>query len=120
MLKEKHEQKYFVEYCKLNNIICVHIPNGMYLGNISYKAAYMNMLKSNGLQPGFPDLLVLIQNKKYQMLFLEFKKAKGGKASEKQKNWIEWLNNNGYCAYIVNGCNDAVNVLKKFINNELT
>lgn len=119
MLKEKYEQKYFVEYCKLNGIKCVHIPNGMYLGNISYKAAYINMLKSQGMQKGFPDLMILCKNKKHEILFIEFKKSKGGKASNEQKEWIGWLNKNGYCAYIANGCTDAVNILKKYQNNEI-
>ena len=119
MLKEKDEQKYFVEYCKLNGIKCVHIPNGTYLGNLSYKNAYINMLKSMGMQPGFPDLMVLHKNKKHHILFLEFKKAKGGKPSAKQIEWIEWLNKHRYCARIVNGCTDAVNVLKMYINNEI-
>lgn len=119
MLKEKDEQKYFVEYCKLNNINCVHIPNGTYLGKLSYKNAYINMLKSMGMQPGFPDLLVLCKNKKYQLLFLEFKKSKGGKTSEKQEEWIKWLNKHGYCAKVVNGCTDAVNILKMYLANKL-
>lgn len=119
MLKEKDEQKYFVEYCKLNNINCVHIPNGVYLGHLSYKAAYINMLKGLGMQKGFPDLMVLCKNKKYQMLFIEFKKTKGGVVSKGQKDWIEWLNNNGYCAKVAKGCTDAVNILKQYLANEL-
>lgn len=119
MLKEKEEQKYFVEYCKLNNIKCVHIPNGMYLGHLSYKAAYVNMLKSQGMQSGFPDLIVLCKNDKYHLLFLEFKKTKGGHVSDKQKEWIEWLNNHGYCAKVVKGCTDAVNILKLYLANKI-
>ena len=77
------------------------------------------MLKGLGMQTGFPDLIVLCKNKKYDILFLEFKKTKGGIASDKQKQWIEWLNSHGYCAYIVKGCTDAVNILKLYLNNKL-
>ena len=117
MLKEKNEQALFVRYCDLKGINCVHIPNGMPLGGIKNKYAYINMLKSQGMRVGFPDLIVFAKNKKYDMLFLEFKREKLGKLSQKQKDWINWLNENGYYARSVKGNKEAVQVLEDYLKD---
>lgn len=114
MLKEKNEQALFCRYCDLKGIVCVHIPNGFPIGGVN-KFAYMNMMKAQGFKSGFPDLIVFAKNKKYNMLFLEFKREKKGVVSQKQKDWIEWLNNNGYFAKVVKGNREAVEVLEQYL-----
>lgn len=114
MLKEKSEQALFCRYCDLKGIVCVHIPNGFPIGGVN-KFAYMNMMKAQGFKSGFPDLIVFAKNKKYNMLFLEFKREKKGVVSQKQKDWIEWLNNNGYFAKVVKGNREAVEVLEQYL-----
>ena len=113
MLKEKSEQALFCRYCDLKGIVCVHIPNGFPIGGVN-KIAYMNMMKAQGFKSGFPDLIVFAKNKKYNMLFLEFKREKKGVVSQKQKDWIEWLNN-GYFAKVVKGNREAVEVLEQYL-----
>lgn len=117
MLKEANEQELFVRYCDLKGIVCVHIPNGFPLGGLRNKFAYINSLKRQGYKAGFVDLLVFAKNSKYQLLFLEFKREKSGRVSEKQKDWIAWLNNNGYFARVVKGNVEAVEVLEKYLRN---
>lgn len=117
MLKEANEQELFVRYCDLKGIVCVHIPNGFPLGGLRNKFAYINALKRQGFKAGFPDLIVFAKNETHNMLFLEFKREKSGKVSEKQKDWIEWLNNNGYFARVVKGNVEAVEVLENFLRN---
>lgn len=114
MLKEKSEQTLFCRYCDLKGIVCVHIPNGFPIGGVN-KFAYMNMMKAQGFKSGFPDLMVFAKNSKYNMLFLEFKREKKGVVSQKQKDWIEWLNNNGYFAKVVKGNSEAVEVLEQYL-----
>lgn len=118
MLKERYEQELFVRYCELKGIVCVHIPNGFPLGGIRNKYAYINMLKAQGFKSGFPDLIVFAKNKKYNMLFLEFKREKGGVVSKAQKNWIQWLNGNGYYACSVKGNVEAIKVLENYLQNK--
>lgn len=117
MLKEASEQELFVRYCDLKGIVCVHIPNGFPLGGLRNKFAYINALKRQGYKAGFPDLIVFAKNETYNMLFLEFKREKSGRISEKQRDWIEWLNNNGYFARVVKGNVEAVEVLEKYLRN---
>ena len=114
-LLEKDEQKNFVAFCEVNNITCVHIPNGFYMGKMRNRFGYINSLKKQGFKNGFPDLIVLVQNKKHSELFLEFKKARGGVISPEQKKWLEWLNNNGYYARVARGCDDAIRILKEYL-----
>ena len=117
MLKEKNEQELFVRYCDLKGIVCVHIPNGFPLGNLRNKYAYINAIKRQGYKSGFPDLMVFAKNSKHSIFFLEFKREKGGRLSENQKDWIEWLNNNGYYARCVKGCQEAINILEEYIRS---
>lgn len=117
MLKEKNEQELFVRYCDLKGIICVHIPNGFPLGGLKNKFAYINSIKAQGYKSGFPDLIVFAKNAKYNAFFLEFKREKGGVVSKNQKDWIKWLNDNGYYAKVVKGNIEAVEVLEKYLRN---
>ena len=115
MLKEKSEQEIFVRYCELKGIECVHIPNGFPLGGLHNKFAYINSIKRQGYKAGFPDLMIFAKNTKHNIFFLEFKREKGGRLSEKQKDWIEWLNHNGYFARCVKGSQDAINLLEEYL-----
>lgn len=115
MLKECHEQELFVRYCDLKGIVCVHIPNGFPIGGVRNKFAYMNMMKAQGFKSGFPDLMVFAKNSKYNMLFLEFKREKGGKLSPQQQKWLNWLNDNGYYARKANGCKEAIQILEEYL-----
>lgn len=117
MLKEKNEVALFVRYCDLQNILCVHVPNEFPLGGLRNKFAYINMLKSQGYKKGFPDLIVFAKNEKHDILFLEFKREKGGTVSKDQKNWIEWLQTAGYYAKVVKGNKEAVEVLNNYLKN---
>ena len=117
MLKEKNEQALFCRYCELKGIVCVHVPNGFPLGGVKNKFAYINMLKAQGYKNGFPDLIVFAKNKTHNMLFLEFKREKKGVVSSSQKDWIEWLNTNGYYARVVKGNIEAVEVLDRYLKN---
>ena len=117
MLKEKSEQELFVRYCDLKGIVCVHIPNGFPLGGLRNKFAYINAIKRQGYKTGFVDLMVFAKNSKYQLLFLEFKREKGGKLSPQQDKWLNWLNDNGYYARCVKGNAEAVEVLESYLRN---
>lgn len=115
MLKEKSEQELFCRYCGLKGIVCVHIPNGFPLGGLRNKFAYINAIKRQGYKTGFPDLMVFAKNTMHDILFLEFKREKQGRLTEGQKDWISWLNNNGYFARCVKGNIEAVKVLEDYL-----
>lgn len=115
MLKEKTEQEIFVRYCELKRITCVFIANGFPLCGVKNKFAYVNSLKAQGYRTGFPDLMVLAKNSKSEVLFIEFKRIKGGRLSESQVKWQAKLNELGYDSYVAKGSEEAIEILEEWL-----
>lgn len=113
---EKIEQENFVNYCNQRNIICCCIPNGVAVRGKN-KFAYINSLKKTGYRVGIPDLFILAKNKSKtkDILFIEMKRQKGGTVRTEQKEWLGWLNENGYPAYIAKGCDEAITILNDYL-----
>jgi len=65
-------------------------------------------LKAQGLTAGIPDLFLAIPSGIYSGMYIEVKKP-GGKATKKQKAWIDYLNGVGYFAVIHDDAQKAVN-----------
>lgn len=51
-------------------------------------------LKASGMRPGFPDLVLLMPSGEWAWLAMEFK-SKGGRLSESQKRYAEYLPKRG-------------------------
>lgn len=118
MLKEKDEQSIFVKYCELKHIPVVHVPNGVKIaGGLKNKYAYINSLKTQGLKKGFPDIIVLAKNSKNEVLFMEFKREKGGVLSEEQKKWQFELRSMGYATCVVKGADEAIKRLHEYLRD---
>lgn len=104
-MKSEHlEQSEFVSWFKKNywpEHRIFAIPNG---GHRSKSQAMA--LKCEGVCPGVPDLMIPSLK-----VFIEMKREKGGVLSKEQKEWIEYLNKNGYIVKVCNGCEEA----KQFI-----
>jgi len=77
------------------------IPNG----GLRSKSQAMN-LKVEGVVPGIPDLFIPAWR-----VWVEMKKAKGGKLSQKQQLMIKYLQGVGYCVIVGHGAEDAINQL---------
>lgn len=90
--------------------LCIHIPNE---GKRS--AANGAKLKRMGLRPGAPDVFLPVSNGKYNNLFIEMKRTKGGKVSAAQKRFIEDLNKYGNLAVVCNGWEEAVKVICDYL-----
>lgn len=117
---EKQEQINFVDFCKSRNITVISTQNGFKMPKNTFNwAAYSNSLKRQGLAAGFPDLIVLARNKSqtHEVLFIEMKRVKGGRISPEQKEWIQRLDNDGYCVGVAKGCDSAVMILEKYLES---
>ncbi len=86
-----------------------HVPNGGSRNEI--EAAN---LKRQGVKAGVPDLALPVARNGYHGLYIEMKFGKN-KASEKQKWWIEQLQEQGYKAVICYGAEEAIETLKAYI-----
>jgi len=108
---EENEQRTVVEYLRLKNIKFSNIPNSTFTTSWNQKRKNKEM----GLNPGLPDLLIILPN---LLLFIEMKRIKGGTVSEYQKEWIEELNKiNGVKAIVCKGADDAINKIETLIKN---
>jgi len=77
------------------------IPNG----GLRSKSQAMN-LKVEGVVPGIPDLFIPAWR-----VWVEMKKAKGGKLSQEQQLMIKYLQSVNYCVIVGHGAEDAINQL---------
>ena len=98
-LTEHEEQRTFVSWFRqtYEGVRIFAIPNG---GKRSPSEALR--LKVEGVSAGVPDLFI-----PEWMVWVEFKKAKGGKVSPEQKDWHEYLKKIGHCVIVAYGCEDG-------------
>ena len=114
---EKDEQKEFIKYLRKKRLIYASISNENILSylNRNVAARVMKELKAMGLQPAFPDLMVMLPTK---MIFVEMKRIKRSRTSDEQKIWNKVLDALPYAsAYICKGCDEATNVIEKELGN---
>lgn len=82
------------------------IPNGG-----ARSKATAARLKSEGVSSGVPDLFIPAWR-----LWVEMKRSKGGKLSQEQKNWIEYLESVENYVIVGKGANDACFQIQSFFN----
>lgn len=92
---------------------CYHVPNGG-----SRHAAEAVHLKAQGVKPGVPDICLPVARGGYHGLYIELKRAKGGRLSEAQQRWLDALNEQGYRAVVCNGCDEAITIISEYIAGE--
>lgn len=67
----------------------------------------MQRLKAEGLAPGFPDLGWAAARGGFTGLHVELKREIGGKVSETQQDWIDYLRSVGRCVFVAEGAEQA-------------
>lgn len=60
-----------------------------------------------GMKPGVPDIFLPLARGKYHGLFIELKQKHGGRLSPEQKEWQRALLEEGYCATVCKGFDEA-------------
>ncbi len=65
--------------------------------------------KAQGLEPGYPDISWDLPRGVYHGLRIEMKRqnAKSSDVGKDQWRWLEWMAQNGYCAMVCRGCEEA-------------
>ena len=112
---ESDEQVAFVDYLTAKGFVFNSTPNGMFLGDNDAKFAYMEKMKSEGLNPGFPDLTIFANNGRHPCLYLEMKRQEGGKLSLEQEWWIDFLDKRGDAVAVAKGCEKAIKILDNYL-----
>jgi hypothetical protein len=103
---ETDEQKTFVQYLRLRGIKHSKLAQETYTKSYRQKAKN----KAEGLVPGIPDMLLIIEN---HLIFIEMKRKKGSSLSDSQRQWIKDLNNcNGVGAFVCYGAEEAIHTVE--------
>lgn len=78
------------------------VPNGGH----RHKAVAAK-LQAEGVESGVPDLCLPVPTERYHGLWIELKRTKGGRVSQEQQWWLDWLNELGYRAVVCRGWQEA-------------
>ena len=72
-------------------------------------------LKAEGVRAGIPDLFLAVPRHEAHGLFVEMKKAKGGRVSEKQSAVMEMLAEQGYTWAVCHGWTEAKRAIESYL-----
>jgi len=97
--------KRYPELCLLHAI-----PNG----GFRHKAT-AGRLKAEGVKAGVPDVCLPVPRGGYHGLYVELKRQKGSKTSEKQETWLDALSKQGYCATVCKGWHEASETILQYL-----
>lgn len=97
---EHEEQRNFIQWFrrKYPLVRIFAVPNGG-----ARSPATAGRLKAEGVLRGVPDLFV-----PEWRLWIEMKRIKGGRLSDEQKEWIDYLERHGYRCIVGYGCEGAI------------
>lgn len=115
-VSESSEQISLFEWCEYSNgkypelKLLFHIPNGGYRS-----AATAGRMKAEGVKAGVPDLFLPVSRGGYHGLFIEMKAGKN-KATLLQRQWLEDVKAQGYCAEVCVGWEEASKILTDYLN----
>lgn len=71
-----------------------------------------------GVRSGVPDLMLPVPMGDRHGLFIEMKRADGGRLSETQRKWLTWLNELGYEAVCCHGWGAARDAIERYMGLE--
>lgn len=108
---EEQDQIRLATWLSMQGIKFFAIPNG---GKRSYTEAVR--LKRSGTSAGVPDLCIPTPRGGYGALFIELKRAKGGKLSAEQRNWLQYLREQKFYAEMANGFDEAREIVLHYLS----
>ena len=90
--------------------LLMHIPNGG-----ARTKAEAGKFKAMGVKPGVPDLFLPVARGVYHGLWIELKRADGGRVENAQKGWISALRDQGYMAGVCRGWVEASEKIMEYL-----
>lgn len=114
---EAQEQKTFIDYI---NFIPSLKGCAIKIHNEGKRSPFVGkMLKSQGLLPGASDIFIAKPSGHYHGMFLEMKRNSACKPriTQNQIDFIENMASKGYFSVIAYGCDDAIRLLKLYLQS---
>ena len=103
------------QYPKIGCLLVASM-NGAVIGGGRGRFALIAKYKAAGMRNGFPDLFLPIPSSIYHGLFIEMKRTKGGSVSKEQKDWIAYLQAQGYQAIVCRGFEEAKREIECYLS----
>jgi hypothetical protein len=89
------------------------IPNG---GRRDRREA--RRLKDEGARKGVPDLCIARAVPPWHGLYIEMKRRAGGQVRREQRDAMDWLARAGYRAEVCRGADEAITMIKEYLDAE--
>ena len=109
---EAQEASVLVHYLRIKGYKFHHSPNET--GSSLEMRRRAVRVKREGTSKGFPDYLIIVNNK---MIAVELKRVKGSVTSKEQHQWIIDLNKAGVPTIIAKGAQDAIDFIELTANS---
>jgi len=115
--EHSHQKALFCWAALYDQLKWMHsVPNGAVLaGNKSKRAIQMNGLKSTGLKPGVWDVFLPVAKHGYHGLYIEMKAGKN-KLSDNQKEFGQFVHEQGYLTHTCFSATEAIDVIKNYMS----
>jgi hypothetical protein len=97
----------------------VAIPNaGGYVGGFKSNMLRVQAMIKEGVAKGFPDIALFCHsyNNEFDVLFIELKRVHGSKPRPEQIQWHEALKKQGYKVCVCYGADEAIDVIKWYLD----
>lgn len=101
--KENTEAVLLAQWLTANGYLYTHIANELMHW---CPPAIRALAKRMGLHAGIPDYIIVL--KRYQVVFLELKRLRGGKVSDDQQKWLDRLRMCGQIVIVAQGAQHAI------------
>lgn len=73
-------------------------------------------MKAEGMRGGVPDICLPVARGGHHGLYIEMKRVKNSKVTREQLEWIEDLVGQGYVAAVCRGCDEAINLITRYMS----
>lgn len=120
MITEAKEQENLFRWAAYQTAVYPELQLLFHIGNEGNRGGKYGMMdgarnKAQGVKAGVPDLFFPVPRGGFHGLFIEMKRADGGRVSEDQRGWLEALRRQGYMAVVCKGFDAAKNVLIDYL-----
>lgn len=123
---EDVESAIFAQFCRAQGLLFGHINNEMYTKSWKQKGRQTEL----GSAAGYPDYVIVVRAKQSvdglaHLIHIEMKRQKGKRGgangsvtSEKQKEWLEAINETGNFAHVAHGAVEAAEIINGFLKRK--
>ena len=100
-----------IQRCKYPELgLMFHVPNGGF--RIPAEARRFQRM---GVRAGVPDVFLPVPRGRFHGLFIEMKRADGGRLRPDQEGWLDALREQGYRAEVCHGFDEARIVIMDYL-----